>query len=153
MSALKDYIARQTNEQTELEQMWEYNRLKSLQNWPMSKPSAKLMAEAGFYIPNKNAPEIVKCFSCFIELDGWEPTDDPWEEHRKRALLLNPKCKYIELGKKESEFVVADFLQIMKSIMIRIVQNENEKYLASTLSQHKKQRSSLKTELKKMGIS
>ena len=37
------------------------------------------MAAAGFYhTPTENEPDLVKCAICAKELDGWEPTDDPW---------------------------------------------------------------------------
>ena len=37
------------------------------------------MAEAGFYhTPSDNEPDLVTCYVCYKELDGWEPTDDPW---------------------------------------------------------------------------
>ncbi len=36
------------------------------------------MAEAGFYhCPTDQEPDLVKCFFCLKELDGWEPEDDP----------------------------------------------------------------------------
>ena len=39
------------------------------------------MAAAGFYhCPTVNEPDLVKCVICGKELDGWEPTDDPWWE-------------------------------------------------------------------------
>ena len=37
------------------------------------------MAEAGFYhTPSSNEPDLVTCYVCYKEMDGWEPTDDPW---------------------------------------------------------------------------
>ena len=37
------------------------------------------MAEAGFYhTPSENEPDLVTCYVCYKEMDGWEPTDDPW---------------------------------------------------------------------------
>ncbi|KAK8404654.1 hypothetical protein O3P69_007716 [Scylla paramamosain] len=37
------------------------------------------MAAAGFYfIGSKSNPDLVRCFLCFKELDGWEEEDDPW---------------------------------------------------------------------------
>lgn len=133
--------------------IWLSKRLKSLDKWTMAKPSASDMAEAGFYCPNPDIPETVRCFSCFIELDGWEPTDKPWEEHKKRALTLKPPCKFIEIGKKESDLLVDDFLEILKSIVLRIVNDQREKSLAVALYHHKKKKSSLKKEVQKMGLS
>jgi Inhibitor of Apoptosis domain len=37
------------------------------------------MAAAGFFhCPTDQEPDLVRCFVCHKELDGWEPTDDPW---------------------------------------------------------------------------
>lgn len=37
------------------------------------------MAKAGFvHCPNANRPDVAKCFFCLIELESWEPNDDPW---------------------------------------------------------------------------
>lgn len=133
--------------------IWEMKRLKSMENWSINKPSAVEMVEAGFYCPQLDAPGTVRCFSCFIELDGWEPTDNPWEEHRKRALSLDPPCKFIELGKKEKEMTVDDFLEILKSVMLRVVKEECKKNLNLANAHHKKKKAALKKELQKMGIS
>lgn len=132
---------------------WELARLKSLGNWTMVKPSAEEMAKAGFYCPNPDIPDTVKCFSCFIELDGWEPSDNPWEEHRKRAISLNPPCKFIEIGKKELDYSVNDFLEIQKSVLLQTFKEKCEKSLKTTLALHKKKKSALKKELQKLGIS
>ncbi|XP_015373577.1 PREDICTED: baculoviral IAP repeat-containing protein 5-like [Diuraphis noxia] len=136
-----------------LNHIWQMKRLKSLQNWTMAKPSAKEMAEAGFYCPNPDIPDTVRCFSCFIELDGWEPTDKPWEEHKKRALSLNPPCRFIEIGKKESDFIVDDFLEIQKSVILRIFNEKCDKLTKTALSLHKKKKSALKKDLQKKGMS
>ncbi|XP_069062017.1 baculoviral IAP repeat-containing protein 5.1-like [Pleurodeles waltl] len=37
------------------------------------------MAKAGFvHSPTMNEPDVARCFFCLIELEGWEPDDDPW---------------------------------------------------------------------------
>ena len=37
------------------------------------------MADAGFYhCPTDREPDVVRCYVCFKELEGWEPQDDPW---------------------------------------------------------------------------
>lgn len=37
------------------------------------------MATAGFYVIGDNDEiDLVECFMCGKQLDGWEPTDDPW---------------------------------------------------------------------------
>lgn len=134
-------------------QVWEMKRIQSLNKWPMAKPSAKEMAEAGFYCPNpEKYPGTVKCFSCFIELDGWEPTDKPWEEHKKRAFALNPPCEFIRIGKKESEHSVKDYLNILKSVMLRVANEQCEQNVKAALSLHKKKKTSLRKDLQNLGI-
>lgn len=41
--------------------------------WPYFK-----MADAGFYVMSPNKPDTVICAFCLLELDGWEPEDNPW---------------------------------------------------------------------------
>ena len=43
------------------------------------------MAAAGFYFCGTDAePDLVRCYYCRRELDGWEEEDDPWQEHSRR---------------------------------------------------------------------
>lgn len=135
-------------------QIWEMKRLQSLHKWPMAKPSAREMAEAGFYRPNpETCPGAVKCFSCFIELDGWEPADDPWEEHKKRSSALDTPCEFVKIGKKESEHTVKDNLDILKSVMLRTAKVKCERNLRAALYLHKKKKASLRQDLKNLGMS
>lgn len=44
------------------------------------------MVEAGFhYFPVKDGKDNAFCPHCEVELANWEPEDDPWEEHYRRA--------------------------------------------------------------------
>jgi len=44
------------------------------------------MARAGFYAcGGTEEPDLVRCVVCRKELEGWEPSDDPWEEHKSHA--------------------------------------------------------------------
>lgn len=71
------------------------------------------MAEAGFiFIGNKSAPDAVKCFLCDKALDGWDPTDDPWEEHLKHS----SKCTFAKLKKSESSLTLSEFLDIKEEL-------------------------------------
>ena len=37
------------------------------------------MAESGFFsCATDTAPDLVQCYVCLKELEGWEPTDNPW---------------------------------------------------------------------------
>ena len=39
---------------------------------------SRQMAEAGFFHSSKDRDaDIVRCFVCFKELEGWEPEDNP----------------------------------------------------------------------------
>jgi len=152
-SIIMNQIKNQNDELEPISYIWEMNRLKSLQNWTMPKPSAKEVAEAGFYCPMPDTPDTVRCFSCFIELHGWEPTDQPWVEHKNRNLSCKPPCKFIEIGKKESELTVNDFLNIKESVMLRTLYNKCETLKKIELNYLKKKKTALKKELKKKGIS
>lgn len=74
------------------------------------------MAEAGFYSVATGADDAdaAKCFLCGKELDGWEASDDPWAEHKSHAM----KCAFVQLGKKEDELLLSEFLSVIKQYMI-----------------------------------
>lgn len=61
---------------------WKNGRLETFENWPFqkdSKCSQEKMAAAGFYfIGNEKELDLVECFICSKQLDGWEEDDDPW---------------------------------------------------------------------------
>ena len=61
------------------------------------------MAEAGFYhVGSDEAPDLVRCYYCRREMDGWEPSDVPIDEHKRKD------CPYISLGKKPQNLTVED---------------------------------------------
>ncbi|OKL56120.1 hypothetical protein UA08_08699 [Talaromyces atroroseus] len=44
------------------------------------------MVEAGWYFcPNEESPDLASCPYCKLSLDGWEETDNPFEEHYRRS--------------------------------------------------------------------
>ncbi|EED22299.1 chromosome segregation protein BIR1, putative [Talaromyces stipitatus ATCC 10500] len=44
------------------------------------------MVEAGWYFcPNEESPDLASCPYCKLSLDGWEESDDPFEEHHRRS--------------------------------------------------------------------
>lgn len=52
------------------------------------------MVEAGWsFDPSPDTEDGVTCFYCNLSLDGWEPKDDPLEEHRRRS----PECPFFAL--------------------------------------------------------
>ncbi|PIO11001.1 hypothetical protein AB205_0219860, partial [Aquarana catesbeiana] len=69
------------------------------------------MAEAGFiHCPSGNSPDVAQCFFCMKELEGWEPDDDPMEEHKKHS----PHCLFLTLKKKAEELSLVEFLKLDK---------------------------------------
>uniref|UniRef100_UPI00358F596F baculoviral IAP repeat-containing protein 5-like n=1 Tax=Myxine glutinosa TaxID=7769 RepID=UPI00358F596F len=64
-------------------------RLSTFKDWPFLEDcncTPQKMAEAGFvYQPCESQPDVAVCFFCFKELEGWEPNDNPWEEHQKHS--------------------------------------------------------------------
>lgn len=87
-------------------------RLKTFKNWPFDKTkkcNINNMAEAGFYsvATSDEDADAAKCFLCGKELDGWEPEDDPWHEHKSHAA----KCAFVQLGKKENDLSVSGTIQ------------------------------------------
>ncbi|CAH0750657.1 unnamed protein product [Diatraea saccharalis] len=94
-------------------------RIKTFKMWPYNEKNQcniRNMAEAGFYsvaTGNEDA-DAAKCFLCGKELDGWEPSDDPWAEHKSHAA----KCAFVQIGKKEDDLLLSEFLSIVKQYMI-----------------------------------
>ncbi|CAB3248281.1 unnamed protein product [Arctia plantaginis] len=93
-------------------------RVKTFKNWPFSDNNTcnvRNMAEAGFYsiATGIDDADTAKCFLCGKELDGWEASDDPWAEHKSHAA----KCAFVQLGKKEDELLLSEFLSILKQYM------------------------------------
>lgn len=67
------------------------------------------MAEAGFYwcgTPQEN--DAAACFLCGKQLDGWEPTDNPWSEHKKHS----PQCAFVKLGRAEDDLTVCTAFEL-----------------------------------------
>ncbi|KAG9264596.1 baculoviral IAP repeat-containing protein 5.2 [Astyanax mexicanus] len=90
------------------------NRLATYSGWPFDEECActsENMAQAGFiHTPSDNSPDVVQCFFCCKELEGWEPQDDPVKEHRSHS----PACNFILLKKAVEELTVEEFLKLQK---------------------------------------
>ncbi|KAM4526402.1 baculoviral IAP repeat-containing protein 5a [Fundulus diaphanus] len=97
------------------------NRLKTFDGWPFDKDCActpENMAKAGFvHTPTENSPDVAMCFLCLKELEGWEPDDDPKEEHK----IHSPSCNFIALKKKVEELTVEEFFKLQRERHKRIV--------------------------------
>uniref|UniRef100_A0A8C9G0X6 Survivin n=1 Tax=Pavo cristatus TaxID=9049 RepID=A0A8C9G0X6_PAVCR len=66
------------------------------------------MAKAGFiHCPSANEPNVAKCFFCLIELEGWEPDDDPWEEHAKHH-----SCGFLSVTKQSDELTMEEYYML-----------------------------------------
>ncbi|KAM9674465.1 baculoviral IAP repeat-containing protein 5-like [Dama dama] len=69
------------------------------------------MAVAGFiHCPTENEPDLAQCFFCFKELEGWEPDDDPTEEHKKHS----SGCAFLSVKKQFEELTLSEFLKLDK---------------------------------------
>ncbi|TWW55203.1 E3 ubiquitin-protein ligase XIAP [Takifugu flavidus] len=56
------------------------------------------LARAGFY--SNGTEDMVLCFCCNGGLKGWQPEEDPWEQHARHY----PGCRFL-LAEKGQEFV------------------------------------------------
>ncbi|NWI51514.1 BIRC5 protein, partial [Calyptomena viridis] len=69
------------------------------------------MAAAGFvHCPSENSPDVAQCFFCLKELEGWEPDDDPLEEHKKHS----EGCGFLSLQKDPANLTIQEFLKLDK---------------------------------------
>jgi len=79
-------------------------------NWPHGDDetcTAEKMADAGFYmVENEEEEDLARCFYCRRELSGWEPQDDPWQEHKRKP------CPFIKLGKTARNLTVKDQIEL-----------------------------------------
>ncbi|XP_029973863.1 baculoviral IAP repeat-containing protein 5b [Salarias fasciatus] len=86
----------------------------SFVDWPFREDcncTPEKMAQAGFiHCPTDHEPDVARCFYCLIELEGWEPDDDPWSEHEKRS----PNCGFLKMKKDFTELTVAEFFNLEK---------------------------------------
>ncbi|PKI82697.1 hypothetical protein MVES1_003987 [Malassezia vespertilionis] len=67
------------------------------ERWPYAgrrggwRPTSNKLSEAGFhYTPSSEDDDDCTCIYCGVELGGWERTDDPVHEHRRRR----PECPF-----------------------------------------------------------
>uniref|UniRef100_A0A672HBQ8 Baculoviral IAP repeat containing 5b n=1 Tax=Salarias fasciatus TaxID=181472 RepID=A0A672HBQ8_SALFA len=97
----------------------------SFVDWPFREDcncTPEKMAQAGFiHCPTDHEPDVARCFYCLIELEGWEPDDDPWSEHEKRS----PNCGFLKMKKDFTELTVAEFFNLekerLKVYLVRII--------------------------------
>ncbi|XP_010178898.1 PREDICTED: baculoviral IAP repeat-containing protein 5 [Mesitornis unicolor] len=79
------------------------------------------MAAAGFvHCPSENCPDVAQCFFCLKELEGWEPDDDPLEEHKKHSA----GCAFLSLQKDPTSLTLQEFLKLDKERMKNALKKE-----------------------------
>ncbi|VVD02646.1 unnamed protein product [Leptidea sinapis] len=105
----------------------EDERVKTFKYWPYNdnnKCNIRNMAEAGFYSVATGDTDVdaVKCFLCGKELDGWEPEDDPWAEHKSHAAY----CAFVQLNKREDDLLLPEYLSIILQYMKNEIRNNQE---------------------------
>ncbi|NXU79714.1 BIRC5 protein, partial [Oreotrochilus melanogaster] len=92
-------------------------RAATFRNWPFTEGCActpERMAAAGFvHCPSENGPDVAQCFFCYKELEGWEPDDDPLEEHKKHSA----SCAFLSLKKDLTDLTLQEFLKLDKDRM------------------------------------
>ncbi|NXE77368.1 BIRC5 protein, partial [Cochlearius cochlearius] len=99
-------------------------RAATFPNWPFTEGCActpERMAAAGFvHCPSENSPDVARCFFCFKELEGWEPDDDPLEEHKKHSA----GCAFLSLRKDPTKLTLQEFLKLDKERMKTTIKKE-----------------------------
>ncbi|KAL2311087.1 hypothetical protein Nmel_002774 [Mimus melanotis] len=69
----------------------ELYRMSTFSTFPMNTPvSERSLARAGFYYTG--VQDKVKCFSCGLTLDNWQPGDNAMEKHKQ----LYPSCSFVQ---------------------------------------------------------
>jgi len=111
------------------------NRIKTFRNWIFPDNvncNAERMANAGFYFCGTiQEPDLVRCYYCRKELDGWDDFDDPWEEHKSHA---RGNCAFINLGKSATQITVKDRIDLEREKFVRIQDKAKEKIAKEMLN-------------------
>nr|CAR65327.1 survivin-like [Suberites domuncula]CAR65328.1 survivin-like [Suberites domuncula] len=97
-------------------------------NWPFeSGPCTPLkMAEAGFYYcGSAQTPDWVRCAVCHQDMEGWEESDNPRDEHKR----CQPGCDYLKL-KDPYTITVGDILDLEKAAYEHYIRQEGDKLSA-----------------------
>lgn len=106
---------------------FEAGRSESFENWPHDGLcSPDNMAKAGFYFTGRS--DLVKCFTCRVKLDDWDPeSDDPWTKHKE----LSPNCCFANFGKEEGNLTVEEFCDVMCARAINRIDHKFNKLINS----------------------
>ncbi|KAK1129789.1 hypothetical protein K0M31_019499 [Melipona bicolor] len=112
---------------------WKTGRLKTFEDWPFQSSdnscNPEKMAAAGFFtVGGKEEPDLVECFICSKQLDGWDPEDDPWNEHIKHQ----SNCPFINLGKPdETLWTVSELFNLFKKYTVKECTRELNKAITT----------------------
>ncbi|KFW74605.1 Baculoviral IAP repeat-containing protein 5, partial [Manacus vitellinus] len=99
------------------------------------------MAAAGFvHCPSENSPDVAQCFFCLKELEGWEPDDDPLEEHKKHSA----GCGFLSLPKEPANLTLQEFLKLDKMRIIKAIKKEISQKMTEVEDAAKSTRSKIK---------
>jgi hypothetical protein len=56
--------------------------------------SEKMVTSGWYFCPTEESEDLASCAYCKLSLDGWEPKDDPYEEHYRRSA----NCPFFAFG-------------------------------------------------------
>nr|XP_021395921.1 baculoviral IAP repeat-containing protein 5-like [Lonchura striata domestica] len=119
-------------------------RAATFHNWPFTEGCActpERMAAAGFvHCPSENSPDVAQCFYCLKELEGWEPDDDPLEEHKKHT----GGCGFLSLQKELTNLTVQEFLKLEKMRTKKALKRQVSQKMTKVEEKAKIQRCSIK---------
>ncbi|NWS11199.1 BIRC5 protein, partial [Pachyramphus minor] len=120
------------------------SRVATFCNWPFTEGCActpERMAAAGFvHCPSENSPDVAQCFFCLKELEGWEPDDDPLEEHKKHSA----GCGFLSLQKEPANLTLQEFLKLDKMRIIKAIKKEISQKMTEVEDAAKSTRSKIK---------
>ncbi|XP_029454989.1 LOW QUALITY PROTEIN: baculoviral IAP repeat-containing protein 5 [Rhinatrema bivittatum] len=123
-------------------------RTRTYSNWPFTEGCActpERMAAAGFvHCPSDNSPDVAQCFFCFKELEGWEPEDDPLEEHKKHS----SGCAFINNKKKIENLSLNEFLKLDKERL----KNKTQKKAMQKIDQFQETAKKVRSSMEKLEL-
>lgn len=87
------------------------NRIRTFTGrWKINFLTAEQMAIAGFYY--LGPADRVRCMFCSKELDKWEPTDNPIDEHKR----VSPLCTFFKENPGRSLSVLLKTLYVVNIV-------------------------------------
>ncbi|KAK4011634.1 baculoviral IAP repeat-containing protein 5 [Daphnia magna] len=105
--------------------VYEENRLQTFLKhgqWPFLKDcncTPEKMATAGFFwCGSDDQPDLVRCFVCLKDFEGWEPDDIPKDEHKR----LCPQCPYVKLGKVQDNCTVREVMELCQKSLTNFIE-------------------------------